>query len=248
MKLLIIEDNADLAQVLKAGLKQNGYTVSHKSDGLEGLDLLLSDTFQVAIVDMNLPNRTGLEIIKEVRMVELPTGILVLTANADQDLMVEALMAGADDYMTKPFAFEELFARIQALGRRTSSNPVAKEHLKVGGLRFDFELRLIRMDNNAPIKLREKEFQVLALLATRLGRVVTRTVIAERVWGSVLFVSDDAINVTMSGLRKQLEELPECGLILKTLRGIGYVLNYGRYQRPGSLDLLVTLPPDQSLS
>ncbi len=82
------------------------------------------------------------------------------------------------------------------------------------------------MDNNAPIKLREKEFQVLALLATRLGRVVTRTVIAERVWGSVLFVSDDAINVTMSGLRKQLEELPECGLILKTLRGIGYVLNY----------------------
>ena len=192
MRILIIEDNQDLAQVLTIGLRQSGFTVSHASDGIEGRDLLLSESFQLAIVDMNLSGQSGLEIIKEVRQSELATGLLVLTANAEKDRMIEALLAGADDYMTKPFAFEELVARIQALGRRSSSAPVQREGLKVGNMTFDFDRRMINIGENPAIKLREKEFQIIALLASRVDRVVTRTVIAERVWGSALNVSDDA--------------------------------------------------------
>lgn len=226
MRILLVEDHPDIAEAIERGLQENGHVCKWAADGYFALELIEESDFDLAIIDLGLPGITGLELINNIRSRGMQMGIIVVSGQRDQDSVIEALMAGADDFMGKPFSFEELFARLHAVARR-ASNPIKDRHrLDVESVSFDFETRNVYVEGNA-VNLREKEFMVLSVLASRLNRVVTRTVLAERVWGSALSVSDDAINVTVSSLRQQLQQSRGCDLEVKTVRGVGYVLAPG---------------------
>jgi|SRR5690606_4989495 two-component system copper resistance phosphate regulon response regulator CusR len=229
MWILLIEDERDLAESLQTGLEEMGYTVDVVSDGIRGEIQALTNTYDVLIVDWMLPRQDGISLIKRIRAQGVTTPVLVLTALTDVEDRVKGLDAGADDYLTKPFSFEELFARLRALIRRSQSagtDPYAV--IQAGPLRVTPERRSAMMGNNR-VELRHKEYALLELLARRAGTVVTRTVIAERVWGSAVGTSDDVINMTVSSLRKKLTEVPgippEESISIETIRGVGYRLS-----------------------
>lgn len=227
MWILVIEDEARLSQVLKRGLETEGYLVDVASDGEEGETLARANAYDALIVDWRLPRQDGKTVIEHLRADGFTYPILMLTVLDDVDHRVSGLDAGADDYLAKPFAFEELLARLRALLRRPPL--AAQDHLvSVGGLALNTERRQVLLHGNEII-VRPKEFSLLELFLRNPGAVFSRTLIAERVWGSALYVSDNVIDVTVSSLRHKLQEADQAGAaapapVIETVRGVGYRL------------------------
>lgn len=221
MHLLLIEDDLQAAEYLAKGLRENGYSVEHSADGRDGLEKALQGRYDVIIADRQLPFVDGLRIIAALREKEDRTPVLILSALGTVDDRVEGLRAGGDDYLTKPFAFSELLARIEALSRRASTQNEATR-LKVADLEIDLLARLAYRAGRA-IELTTKEFQLLEYLMRRPGQVATRTMLLESVWNLHFDPQTNIIDVHMSRLRNAIDRGYSKPLI-HTVRGAGYVL------------------------
>jgi len=221
MRGLIIEDDQTIADFVGRGLKEAGFAVDHAKDGEEGLALALDTSYDVAIVDLMLPKRDGLSIIDELRRRGRSTPVLILSARRSVDDRVHGLQAGGDDYLTKPFAFSELLARVQALVRRASRTPEATT-LTVGDLAMDLLSRKVTR-SGTPIELRPREFALLEYLMRNAGRVLTKTMILSHVWGYNFNPGTNVVDVLVSRLREKIDRDFEPKL-LQTVRGVGYVL------------------------
>jgi len=225
MKLiLLVEDEHELADTLVDGLETHGYRVHHAETAEDAVVQTASHRYDALIVDWMLPGTDGPELVQDLRASDYVSPVLMLTVRDSIEDRVHGLESGADDYLTKPFSFEELLARLRALLRRPRewSN---LDVLQAGALEMDMSTRQVVIHNH-PVDLRKKEFDLLHLLMERSPAVVSRTVIAERVWGSE-FVSDNAIDVTVSGLRQNIHidgENPQ-HIRLETVRGVGYRLH-----------------------
>ena len=223
MHVLLVEDDARLAALVRRGLEQEGHTVEVAADGEAGENAAAAGLFDVLVVDWRLPKQDGRRLVERLRSAGVETPALMLTALGDVDHRVAGLDAGADDYLAKPFAFEELFARVRALGRRA---PAAwrTPDVEVGGLRLS-PSRMEAHVGGVRLELRTKEWQTLLCLAERAGSVVTRMALAERVWGSP-YTTDNVIGVTVSGVRAALDATGDVpgSTEIETIRGIGYRL------------------------
>lgn len=221
MHLLLIEDDLQAAEYLVKGLRESGYTVDHSADGREGLAKATSQRYDVLIVDRQLPFLDGLAIIGTLREYGDRTPVLILSALGTVDDRVHGLKVGGDDYLTKPFAFAELLARIEALNRR-GSTAVELTRLKVGDLELDLLSRRVVRAGRA-IDLTAKEFQLLEYLMRRPGQVITRTMLLEGVWNLHFDPQTNIIDVHMSRLRNAIDRgFPKA--LIHTVRGAGYVL------------------------
>ncbi len=221
MQLLLIEDDLQAAEYLVKGLRENGYEVEHSADGRDGLDKAVSRRYDVIIADRQLPYVDGLRIIAALRENEDRTPVLILSALGTVDDRVNGLRAGGDDYLTKPFAFSELLARIEAL-RRRASTVSETTRLKVADLEIDLLARRAYRGGRA-IELTTKEFQLLEYLMRRPGQVATRTMLLENVWNLHFDPQTNIIDVHMSRLRNAIDKGYPRPLI-HTVRGAGYVL------------------------
>ncbi len=222
MQLLLIEDDLEAASYLVKGLRESGYEVEHSATGGDGLARATSGRFDVIIADRQLPELDGLSIIVALRKQSDRTPVLILSALGTVDDRVHGLKAGGDDYLTKPFAFVELLARIEALSRRASAQSTETTRLKVADLDLDLLARRVtRAGRN--IDLTAKEFQLLEYLMRRPDQVVTRTMLLEGVWNLQFDPQTNIIDVHMSRLRTAIDKNFSRPLI-HTVRGAGYVL------------------------
>lgn len=220
MKVLVIEDDPTVGEFVKRGLEEQRWTVDLVADGAEGEALARSQPYDLVILDLRLPGRPGPEVLRNLRARGFEKPILVLTAQDAVDAKVETLRAGADDYVTKPFAFEELLARVEALARRPRA--MASPRLTVADLTINLDAREV-MRAGAPIELTPKEFLVLEYLARHAGRVMSRTLITEYAWGYHFDPGTNIVDVVITHLRKKIDAAHEKKLIT-TVRGVGYVL------------------------
>lgn len=212
------------------GLEEYGYRVDLARDGKEGESLSRANDYDLLIADWMLPGQDGPTLVRHLREQGIGVPVLMLTARAEKQDQIDALDAGADDYLAKPFSFEVLLARLRALLRRSGSagdaSPASSPALKAGALRVDLLERRAWLGDRA-VELRAKEYDLLTCFAEHPNRVLTRTIIAERVWGS-LFTSDDVLNTTLASLRRKLRassgRSDEALLEIETLRGVGYRL------------------------
>jgi len=221
MRILLIEDDQKIASFVIKGLKAGGYAVDHASDGEEGLHLVLSEPYDVSIVDIMLPKLDGLKVIERMRKEKVNTPVIILSAKGSVDDRVKGLQKGGDDYLTKPFAFSELLARVQALLRRASSAP-EPTGLAVGDLSLDLLTREV-VRGGEKIELQPLEFSLLEYLMRHAGRVVSKTMIMEHVWDYNFDPQTNVVEVRISRLRDKIDRGFDRKLI-HTVRGVGYVL------------------------
>jgi two-component system OmpR family response regulator len=221
MRLLLIEDDLQAAEYLARNLRENGYAVDHSPDGRDGLTRSTSSDYDVIIADRQLPHVDGLTIISNLRSNGDRTPVLILSALGTVDDRVHGLKAGGDDYLTKPFAFTELLARIEALSRRSSSASETTR-LKVADLEMDLLSRRVARSGRV-IELTTKEFQLLEYMMRHAGQVVTRTMLLEAVWNLHFDPQTNITDVHMSRLRNAIDKGFSRPLI-HTVRGTGYVL------------------------
>ena len=221
MRLLFVEDDSRIVPFVAKGLKEAGYVVVHASDGPSGLELALQGGFDAAIVDIMLPGLDGLALIDELRRRRSTLPVIILSARRSVDERVQGLQAGGDDYLTKPFAFTELLARVQALIRRATKAP-EPTGITVGDLHLDLLARSVTRAGRK-IDLQPREFSVLEYLARNAGRVVSKTMLIERVWDYNFDPQTNVVESRISRLREKVDKDFERPMI-HTLRGIGYVL------------------------
>ena len=221
MRALLIEDDATIADFVTRGLREAGFAVDRAADGDEGLRAALTGSYDVAIVDVMLPRRDGLSLIEEVRRRGIATPVLILSARRAVDDRVRGLQTGGDDYLTKPFAFAELLARVQALVRR-ATRAAEPTSLTVEDLSLDLLSRKVTRGGEA-IDLRPREFSLLEYLMRNAGRVVSKTMILSHVWSYSFDPQTNVVDVLVSRLRDKIDK-PFEKKLLQTVRGVGYVL------------------------
>jgi two-component system OmpR family response regulator len=221
-RILVVEDDADTADYVTKGLREAGYTVEHVADGRDGLYLASSSAFDAVVMDRMLPGMDGLSVVKALRAGGVETPILILSALAQLDERVVGLKAGGDDYLTKPFGFSELQARIENLVRRRGGKSV-ETVLRCGDLVMDLLSRKVTRSGKA-LDLLPREFKLLEYFLRNKDRVVTRTMLLEQVWDYRFDPHTSIIDTHISRLRKKLDEGFEQPL-LHTLRGVGYRLS-----------------------
>jgi two-component system OmpR family response regulator len=221
MRALLVEDVDTIAEFVARGLREAGFAVDRAADGAAGLDAALDKSYDVAVVDVMLPKRDGLSIIEELRRRGVTTPVLILSARRSVDDRVRGLQAGGDDYLTKPFAFAELLARVQALVRRASRTPEATT-LTVEDLALDLLSRRVVRAGTA-IELRPREFALLEYLMRNAGKVVSKTMILSHVWEYNFDPQTNIVDVLVSRLREKIDR-PFDRKLLQTVRGVGYVL------------------------
>ncbi len=221
MRMLVVEDDRKIASFVVNGLKQNGFAVDHAADGERGLDLALTVTYDAAVLDLMLPKLDGLSLLRQLREKKITTPVLILSARANVDDRVLGLQSGGDDYLTKPFAFSELLARVQALVRR-ATHTTAPSHLAVSDLKLDLFARAVTRAGQK-IELQPREFSLLELLLRHAGRPVTKTMIMEHVWDFSFDPQTNLVDVLVHRLRAKVDKDFPAKLI-HTLRGVGYVL------------------------
>jgi len=221
MRLLIVEDDATIADFIARGLTEAGFAVDVAGDGARGLELAASGSYDVAIVDLMLPQLDGLTVIDRMRARGVRTPVLILSARRTVDDRVRGLQAGGDDYLTKPFAFAELLARVQALIRR-STGAAEPTRLTVADLTLDLLSRRAERTGRA-LDLRPREFALLEYLMRNPGRVLSKTMILSHVWGYSFNPGTNVVDVLVSRLREKIDKDFDPKL-LHTVRGVGYVL------------------------
>ncbi len=222
MRILIVEDDLDTARYLSDGLSEGGHVCDMVHSGTEGLEAALNGDHDVIIMDRMLPNLDGLSVVRTLRAEGHHTPVLILSALSQVDDRVKGLRAGGDDYLTKPFAFSELTARIEALGRRSQGDEPEATKLVVGDLELDLLSRQARRSGTA-IDLQQREYMILEYLMRRPGRVVTRTMLLEGVWDYNFDPQTNVIDVHISRLRQKIDKGYDTQL-LQTVRGAGYML------------------------
>ena len=222
MHILLIEDDTEAARVLVKGLRESGYTVDHAADGREGLSRALAGKFDLIVTDRMLPYIDGLAIIEQLRRARLAMPVLVLSALGTVDDRIRGLKAGGDDYLTKPFAFAELLARIEALLRRRAGASESTT-LRTADLEFDLLARKVTRAGRE-IELTTREQKLLEFLLRREGQVVTRTMLLEGVWDLHFDPQSNLVDVHISRLRQAIDRGADRPLI-HTVRGSGYVLS-----------------------
>jgi two-component system, OmpR family, response regulator len=218
MRVLVVEDDAKIASFVTRGLKQAGYAVDHVSDGEAGLALAESTDYDAAIIDVMLPKLDGISLVRRLRLSRRLTPILFLSAKSSVDDRVRGLQSGGDDYLTKPFAFSELLARVHALIRRASSSPEATK-LVAGDVTLDLVTREVTCGGR-PVDLQPREFSLLAFLLRHAGRPVSKTMILEHVWDYSFDPQTNVVDVVMSRLRAKIDSDHER---IETIRSVGYV-------------------------
>ena len=223
MRILVVEDERKVASFVKKGLEEEGYAVDVAVDGEEGLVMALTRVHDLIILDIRLPRRDGLRVLQALRHDGVTAPVLLLTVRATIEDKVLGLDAGADDYLTKPFAFQELVARVRALLRRRAEGEPAVLH--IGDLTLDPARRTVTRGGEK-IDLTPREFALLDYFIRNPGRVLTRTMIAEHVWDYSFDTSTNVIDVYVNYLRKKVDAGREPKL-LHTIRGVGYVLKAG---------------------
>ena len=221
MRVLLIEDDRTIAEFVMRGLREAGFAVDHEADGEAGLEAALQQPYDVAIVDLMLPRRDGLSVIDALRKRGAATPVLILSARRSVDDRVKGLQAGGDDYLTKPFAFAELLARVQALVRRASRSPEPTT-LTVEDLVLDLLSRRVTRGGTA-LDLRPREFALLEYLMRNAGKVVSKTMILSHVWDYRFDPQTNIVDVLVSRLREKIDR-PFERKLLHTVRGVGYVL------------------------
>ena len=221
MRVLVVEDDKKISDFVMNGLKQAGYAVDHAADGEDGLHLALHESYDAAVVDIMLPALDGLSLIEELREKGVKTPVLILSARRTVDDRVKGLEAGGDDYLTKPFAFSELLARVQALIRR-STGSTASTSLKTGDLSIDLLTRRI-VRKGVDIELQPKEFSLLEYFMRNEGRVLSKTLIMEHIYDYSFDPQTNVVDVLVCRLRNKIDKDFERKMI-QTIRGVGYVL------------------------
>jgi len=221
MRILVVEDDAKIAAFVTNGLKQAGYVVDHAEDGLAGLHLAMMESYDAAVIDIMLPKLDGLSLIEEIRKHKIYTPVIILSAKQSVDDRIRGLQTGSDDYLTKPFAFTELLARIQALIRRGGS-PVQMSRLTTGDIALDLLSREV-MRAGAKIELQSREFTLLEYLMRNAGRVVSKAMILDQVWGYAFDPQTNVVDVLVCRLRNKIDKDFPIKMI-HTIRGVGYVL------------------------
>jgi len=221
MRILIVEDDRKIANHLGKGLREAGYAVDQVADGEEGLHYGLNNNYDAAVLDLMLPGLDGLSILERWRAEKVKTPILILSAKRSVDDRVRGLQAGGDDYLTKPYSFSELLARVQALIRRSTqtSEPTT---LSCGGLKLDLLSREVTRDGEN-IELQAREFALLEYLLRNVGRIVSKTMILEHVWDYAFDPQTNVVDVLVCRLRNKIDRDYSPKLI-HTMRGFGYVL------------------------
>ena len=220
MKILVIEDDPTVGQFVKRGLEEQRWTVDLAENGNDGESLATAGDYDLIILDMRLPGKSGMEVLHDLRARNFQRPVLVLTAQDAVDAKVQTLRAGADDYVTKPFAFEELLARVEALARRPRA--MASPVIQVANLTLDVDTREVKR-GGALIELTPKEYTVLEYLMRHQGRVMSRTLITEYAWGYHFDPGTNIVDVVINHLRKKIDADHEKKLI-STVRGVGYVV------------------------
>jgi two-component system, OmpR family, response regulator len=226
MKILVVEDDRDAAAYVQKALREEGHVVDQAFDGLDGYALAREGNYDVLIIDRMLPKLDGLSLVRSLREQEVHTPVLFLSALGQVDDRVKGLRAGGDDYLTKPYAFSELLARVEVLARRRSSGPAREETVyQVGDLELD---RLSRRVTRAgqTLDLQPREFRLLEYMMRHAGQVVTRTMLLENVWDYHFDPQTNVIDVHVSRLRGKIDKGFDRPL-LQTVRGAGYVIRDG---------------------
>jgi len=221
MRILLVEDDVKIASFVEKGLRAAGFAIDHALDGETGLHLALTEPYDAAIVDIMLPKLNGLSLIEEMRLKKINTPVIILSAKDSVDDRVKGLQTGSDDYLTKPFAFSELLARVQALIRRAGglSEPT---QLTVGDLSINLLTREVIREGRR-IELQPIEFSLLEYLMRSVGRVVSKTMIIEHVWDYNFDPQTNVVEARISRLRDKIDRDFSKKLI-HTIRGVGYVL------------------------
>ncbi len=219
MRILVVEDDSKIASFVVKGLRQNGYAVDQAADGEQGLVLAETVTYDAAVVDIMLPKLDGLSLVQRLRAKGRPLPVLFLSAKASVDDRIRGLQAGGDDYVTKPFAFSELLARIQALIRRASQAP-EPTRLSVGDLTLDLLTREVQRGGEK-IELQPREFALLEYLMRHPNRPVTKTMILEHIFDYSFDPQTNIVDVLVHRLRGKVDRDKA---MIHTLRGVGYVL------------------------
>jgi two-component system, OmpR family, response regulator len=221
MHILVIEDDPTVGHFVARGLREQGWVVDLADTGDEGERLARENLYDLVVLDMRLPGKSGLEVLADLRGGGFHKPVLVLTAQDAVDAKVQTLRAGADDYVTKPFAMEELLARVEALGRRTGE--LTLPLLQVGDLQLDRSTRQVSRAGK-PIEVTPKEYAVLEYLMRHVGRVMSRTLITEYAWGYHFDPGTNIVDVVINHLRKKIDSGSRQKLI-HTVRGVGYSIH-----------------------
>jgi DNA-binding response OmpR family regulator len=219
MKILIVEDEHKIANAIRKGLEQERYTVDVVYDGKEGFDLASSEEYDLIILDRLLPGMEGVEIVKQLRAMQIHTPVLLLTAKGQISDRVEGLDAGADDYLTKPFAFGELLARVRALTRRPKKTQSSQ--LRVGDLTADTQTYEVTREGKS-IQLSSKEFALLTYLLRYPEKIITKEQIINHVWNYDADVLPNSVEVYIKHLRDKIDAPFTTGRLIHTVRGFGY--------------------------
>ena len=221
MRILVIEDDSTVSQYILSGLQSSGHNVTIANEGLKGLSVATKEKFDAMVVDRMLPGMDGLTLIETIRKAGNSTPVLILSALSDVDDKVQGLKAGGDDYLTKPFAFLELLARIEALVRRSSIQEDTTS-LQVDDLYIDLISRKV-LRQDLEVKLKPREFQLLEFMMRNKGQIVTRAMLLQAVWNYHFDPQTNVIDVHISRLRQKIDKDFSVSLI-HTVRGVGYVL------------------------
>lgn len=223
MRVLVVEDDEKIASFVVNGLRQNGFAVDRAADGEEGLDLATTVAYDAAVLDLMLPRLDGLSLLRQLRQKKIAAPVLILSARASVDDRVLGLQSGGDDYLTKPFAFSELLARVQALIRRSAPTHAHEPgHLTAADLRMDLFSREVTRAGRR-VDLQTREFALLELLLRHVGRPVTKTMILEGIWDFGFDPQTNLVDVLVHRLRAKVDRDFPVKLI-HTIRGVGYAL------------------------
>ena len=221
MRILLVEDDLQIASFIMKGLKQAGFVIDHAIDGEDGLHMALYEPYDAAIIDIMLPKLDGLTLIEELRRKKVDTPVIILSAKRSIDDRIKGFQTGSDDYLTKPFSFSELLARVQALIRR-ATRATEPTRLSVGDLSVELLTRKI-IRAGEKIDLQPREFSLLEYLMRNTGRVVSKTIILEHVWDYNFDPQTDVVDVLVCRLRSKVDRGFDPKMI-HTIRGVGYVL------------------------
>jgi two-component system OmpR family response regulator len=221
MRILLVEDDSKIASFIIKGMKEAGYVVDHAADGNEGLALALTEPYDAAIIDIMLPKLDGLSLIEEIRRNKVSTPVIILSVKGSVEDRVKGLQTGSDDYLTKPFAFSELLARVQALIRR-ASGATEPTRITLGNLSINLLTREVTRGGKK-IDLQPMEFSLLEYLMRNAGRVVSKTMIMEHVWDYNFDPQTNIVEARICRLRDKIDRDFQEKLI-NTVRGVGYVL------------------------